>query len=80
MTGKPFQNRSLVYSIVDINIFKSKYEFDSSIIFEVWDIEANMWQLNFDDSAMSAYYPIYAEDGKSFSRDYNHENQINVTQ
>lgn len=76
MTGRPFKDRSSVYSYVDttrFNIFKSEYEFDNSITFEANDIDGKFWKLDISNSSMSAYYPLYVEDGKAFSRGHNPE-------
>lgn len=50
------------------NIFKSNEKFGHPVTFEVKDIDGKFWQLNISDSDLSAYYPIYVEDGKTFSR------------
>lgn len=72
LVGVPFLNRSSVYAnIVDttrFNIFKSKDIFGHRITFDVNDIDGKLWQLPISDSDSSAFYPIYVEDGKSFSR------------
>lgn len=72
LVGVPFLNRSSVYpNIVDttrFNIFKSNGKFGHPITFEVNDIDGKLWQLHISDTDSSAYYPIYVEDGKTFSR------------
>lgn len=76
LTGTPFKHRTSVFSCVDtarFNIFKSEYEFSDQIKFSVSDIDGKMWKLDIDNTNMSAYYPIYIEDGKSFSRADNYE-------
>lgn len=70
LVGVPFLNRSSVYGdIVDttrFNIFKSQEKFGHPVTFDPDDIDGKLWKLYI--SASSAYYPIYVEDGKSFSR------------
>lgn len=71
LMGKPLKNRSSVYGQVDtlrFNIFKSN-EFDDKIKFSIDEIDGKLWKLDMNSSGMSAYYPIYVEDGKSFSGD-----------
>lgn len=74
LTGKPFKHRSSVYSYVDtmrFNIFQSEYEFNNPITFEVSNIDGKLWKIDINNSSMSAYFPLYVEDGKSFSRGHN---------
>lgn len=74
LVGKPFKQQSSVYKYVNttrFNIFKSEYEFDKPITFEVNRIDGKLWKLNMDGSSKSAYFPLYVEDGKSFSRGHN---------
>lgn len=74
LTGKPFKHRSSVYSCVNtmrFNIFKSSYEFNKPFTFEVDEIDAKFWKLDINNSNVSAYFPLYVEDGKSFSRGHN---------
>lgn len=69
LTGKPFKNRESVYAQVDtrrFNIFQCSGEFENPIPFDVMDIDGKFWEL-YIDSNTSAYFPIYVEDGKSFS-------------
>lgn len=71
LTGAPFRHQSSVYDEVDttrFNIFKSQERFNDEITFEANEIDGKMWKLNIYDSTFSAYYPIYVENGKSFSR------------
>ncbi len=71
LVGVPLLNRSSVYDIVDttrFNVFKSNGQFGHPVTFKVNDIDGKLWQLNISDSDSSAYFPIYVEDGKSFSR------------
>lgn len=71
LIGKPFKDRKSVYDQIDttrFNIFKSRQEFGEPIMFDVMDIDGKFWELNIDGSNMRAYYPIYVEDGKTFSR------------
>ncbi len=73
LIGKPLKNRSSVYTQVDtlrFNIFKSN-EFGDKIKFSIDEIDGKLWKLDMNSSNMSAYYPIYIEDGKSFSGDFN---------
>lgn len=70
LTGKPFINRESVYDEVDtrrFNIFKCSGEFESPITFDVMDIDGKFWELYICNTNMKAYFPIYVEDGKSFS-------------
>lgn len=70
LTGYPFKHRSSVYTYVDtmrFNIFKSQNEFKDKIYFAVDDIDGKLWKLKMNYSEFSAYYPIYVENGKSFS-------------
>lgn len=72
LSGIPFKHRSSVYDCIDttrFNIFKSKQIFDRPIAFDAEDIDGKMWKLDIPDSSFSAYYPLYVEDGKSFSRE-----------
>lgn len=76
LLGKPFKHQSSVYHCVDttrFNMFKSEYEFDRPITFQVNEIDGKLWKLNVAGSSMSAYFPLYVEDGKSFSRGHNPE-------
>lgn len=71
LTGRPFKHRTSVYNEVDstrFNIFKSTQEFGDPIKFDVMDIDGKFWELAMNHANLSAYYPIYVEDGKSFSR------------
>lgn len=71
LIGKPFKHRTSVYNEIDttrFNIFKSPQEFSEPIMFDFLDIDGKFWELDIDHSNMRAYYPIYVEDGKSFSR------------
>lgn len=73
LTGKPFQHRSSAYAHVNtlrFNIFKSCDEFSDEMKFTTDDIDGKLWKLNSNVSDMSVYYPLYVEDGKSFSGDY----------
>lgn len=70
LIGKPFKDRLSVYTEIDttrFNIFKSREEFEESIIFDVLDIDGKFWELDIDHSNMKAFFPMYVEDGKSFS-------------
>lgn len=70
LMGKPFKYRESVYDEVDtrrFNIFKSHEEFGNPITFDVMDIDGKFWELYIHNSTMKAYFPIYVEDGKSFS-------------
>lgn len=71
LIGKPFKYRTSVYSQIDttrFNIFKSRQEFGEPVKFDVMDIDGKFWELSMDNSnSVSAFYPIYVEDGKSFS-------------
>lgn len=72
LSGIPFKYRSSVYDCIDttrFNIFKSKQIFDPKIDFGIEDIDGKMWKIDICDSTSSAYYPLYVEDGKSFSRE-----------
>ncbi len=69
--GQPYKYYSSVYTEVDttrFNIFKSPQLFDENIEFETNDIDGKLWELEMDSTSVKAYYPIYVEDGKSFSR------------
>lgn len=71
LMGKPLKNRSSFYSQVDtlrFNIFKSN-EFGDNIKFSVDEIDGKLWKLDMNSSNMFAYYPMYVENGKSFSGD-----------
>lgn len=71
LTGSPFKYRTSVYDELDstrFNIFKSTQEFSDPINFDVMDIDGKFWELDMNHSNLKAYYPIYVEDGKSFSR------------
>lgn len=70
LTGKPFKHQESVYEVVDtrrFNIFKSSQEFDEPIMFDVMDLDGKYWELYMEGSSKKAYFPIYVEDGKSFS-------------
>lgn len=70
LTGRPFKYCESVYNEVDtrrFNIFKSSRVFDEPIVFNVMDIDGKLWELPIPNSNMKAYFPIYVEDGKSFS-------------
>lgn len=70
LTGKPFKNRESVYIEVDtrrFNIFKSNRDYDDAITFDIMDIDGKLWELYIANSNMKAFFPIYVEDGKSFS-------------
>lgn len=76
LIGKPFKHRSSVYQCVNtmrFNIFKSECEFNKPITFGVNDIDGKLWKLVIENSSKSAYYPLYVEDGKSFSRGHHPE-------
>lgn len=71
LTGIPFKNRTSVYDEVDstrFNIFKTTHVFGDPIQFDVLDIDGKFWELDMNESNFKALYPIYVEDGKSFSR------------
>lgn len=70
LVGKPFKYRETVYNEVNIlrfNIFKSREEFDDPITFDVLNIDGKYSELDINNSNMKAYFPMYVEDGKSFS-------------
>lgn len=70
LTGKPFKNRESVYEEVDtrrFNIFKCGREFYEPITFDVMDLDGKYCELFIEGSSKKAYFPIYVEDGKSFS-------------
>lgn len=70
LTGKPFRHRLSAYTQVNtlrFNIFKSRNEFLDEIKFSTEDIDGKFWKLDLDCLSMSVYYPLYVEDGKSFS-------------
>lgn len=72
LVGKPFKYRTSVYNEIDttrFNIFKSPDEFGRPILFDVLDIDGKFWELDIDHSNKKAYFPLYVEDGKSFSRE-----------
>lgn len=72
LSGEPLKNCSSAYDCVDtirFNIFKSKPIFDQQIDFGVEDIDGKMWKIDMVDTSYSVYYPIYVEDGVSFSRE-----------
>ncbi len=71
LTGRPFKYRMSVYDEVDstrFNIFKTLHKYGHPIQFDVMDIDGKFWEIDMDDSNYKALYPIYVEDGKSFSR------------
>lgn len=73
LTGKPFKYRLSVYSEVDttrFNIFKTMEKFDHPIQFDVSEIDGKFWEIDMNESNFKALFPIYVEDGKSFSRSY----------
>lgn len=70
LTGKPFNYRESVYSQVDtrrFNIFKSGRDYGDAVTFDIMDIDGKFWELYIANSNKKAYFPIYVEDGKSFS-------------
>lgn len=73
LSGKPFKHRSSAYVHVNtlrFNIFKSRDEFKDQMKFSTNDIDGKLWKLEMTYGDFSAYYPIYVEDGKSFSGDF----------
>lgn len=71
LTGIPFQHLTSVYDEVDttrFNIFKTTQEFGDPIQFDVLDIDGKFWEIDMNNSNCKALYPIYVEDGKTFSR------------
>lgn len=74
LIGSPFKYYSSVFDEVDttrFNIFKCHQVFDDSVTFGVKDIDGKFWEMGIYQSSAKAYYPIYVEDGKSFSRVHN---------
>lgn len=72
LSGKPFKYRTSVYDCVDttrFNIFKSPQIFDDPINFGTDDIDGKMWKIDIVGTRYSAYYPLYVENGVSFTRD-----------
>lgn len=71
LTGRPFKHRSSVYKEVDttrFNIFQAIYEFGQPIQFDVSEVDGKLWELDMNDGRFKAFFPIYIEDGVSFSR------------
>lgn len=71
LIGKPFKHYSSVYDEVDttrFNIFKSPQLFGETLTFDINQIDGKLWELEIYNSNAKAYYPIYVEDGKTFSR------------
>lgn len=71
LIGKPFKNRTSAYAEVDttrFNIFKCREEFGHAISFNVSEIDGKFWAFNIDNSNNKVFFPMYVEDGKSFSR------------
>lgn len=70
LTVNPFKNRESVYDEADtkrFNIFKSSREFHKPIDFDIMYLDGKYWELYMEGSSKNAYFPIYVEDGKSFS-------------
>lgn len=71
LTGLPFKHYSSVYEEVDtrrFNIFKSEQTFGEIATFEIHQIDGKLWEIEIYNSNALAYFPIYVEDGKTFSR------------